>query len=1328
MADYYNVTTNQGDAEITAAIASNTKLAITHIAFGDGNGSVPTPSKTRTSLVREVHRQAVTKYERHVTNANWIVIETIIPSHIGGFWVREMGIIANGKLISHGSHAPFEKVADPSGVSEYRLKFTQDVRNGNVVSIKLDESLIYASQAWVNENYIPRSNIVDNLITNDPKKPLSAAQGKKLQDIKVNKVETSADGSIARYQDLIATQFKLEKVKGAVVIHLPVSRNKTNTMLLCTLRGYNYNLNNGAWELRISGYSSYTWLQYSANITGLAPFSQVQLAQASDHQVIILGTPDTVWSYPSVALTEVLASYLNFTGWETGYNIAVETDLSMYTGVVTPSLYGAPRTINGITFDSSKDIEVPAKVNQITAAVDLNTLQEPGFYSCELNSIATLCKNTPVNAAFSLLVEKHAGYSQTFTDYSGSPKVYKRNKVGTTWETWFRIYSSVDPQPNINGNAGTATKLATPRTVSFSGAATGSYSYDGSGDSSCILTLANSGVVEGTYSSTIQIPSLTVNTKGQITGISQNEIRSASVNQTGVVQLVDDLVTNNATRALTARQGKIIQDALNTKVSKDEINYSSLRTLRFDTEVLSSTAVFKLSFTPNFDGNVEVELGCFGQHAYSGKIVVSGSFNTHSAGIYRQYLQCIEEVGNLSPYFYIDPTLYYEGVGLPCYILIYKKAETTGARLTVTVRSAITPNADYFGLMSLTDVTATVPLVTNQTNKVTINTTGNAGTATKLATPRTVSFSGAATGSYSYDGSGDSSCILTLANSGVAAGTYSSTIQIPSLTVNTKGQITGVSQNDIRSASVTQTGVVQLVDDLVTNNATKALTAKQGVLLNNSKMNRGEFGFGSGERYATENPAATASRETLQKTQMYSFINEGQVSYGQGLGWSVGTPDYSSAKAHFLIGGLLNNNLYHVAVDDISKPEGQRTVLYNYLYSTAHAEFDGKGYLRQNNQNTDVVITTDINRYSQALYETKLFSPNATKYFYVTDNDFGMWNAATNETVPLAPRCGGTGRRDGNIDGNAATASVLKATDERSLRPGNVTGGALKFSFSTLSENNQAVDFCDFLSFNSYVDGSGGFVNALAISKYDHQIWHYQGNFGADTWSAKKRLAYVDENVASASKLQNARTVSFSGAATGSFSYDGSGNSSCVLTLANSGVEAGTYASTIEIPSITVNQKGQVTGISKQPIRSASVTQTGVVQLVDDLTTDDNTKALTAKQGKKLYDTLNQMANKPDIRACISFNSISNQFINNFGFTSVTNLGGGLFEFTLSTPVPDANYSIFTTVSQFREATSATIDAGFAQTTTKFRIRCLWGGDNTTGSFNPAILNVHITY
>lgn len=244
MTQYYNVTTNLGDAEIANAIATNTKLEVTHIVFGDGNGSVPTPTKSRASLVREVHRQAITKYERHPTNTNWIIIETIIPSNVGGFTIREMGIFANGKLISHGSHAPFEKIADPSGVSEYRLKFTQNIRDGDVVEITLDESLIYASQAWVEENFIKRSEIVDNLKTSDATKPVSAKQAKELQDNKVGKTDyaTSTTAGVVKVGNNLTI---LDGVLSAVAPDDYTLPNATKSVKGGVIVGNNISVSNG---------------------------------------------------------------------------------------------------------------------------------------------------------------------------------------------------------------------------------------------------------------------------------------------------------------------------------------------------------------------------------------------------------------------------------------------------------------------------------------------------------------------------------------------------------------------------------------------------------------------------------------------------------------------------------------------------------------------------------------------------------------------------------------------------------------------------------------------------------------------------------------------------------------------------------------------------------------------------------------------------------------------------------------------------------------------------------------------------------------------------
>jgi hypothetical protein len=169
---------------------------------------------------------------------------------------------------------------------------------------------------------------------------------------------------------------------------------------------------------------------------------------------------------------------------------------------------------------------------------------------------------------------------------------------------------------NADGNAATASKLQTARTISLTGDATGSTSFDGSSNASIAVTLANSGVTPGTY------PKVTVDSKGRVTGgqslspadipnldwskitsgkpttlagygitdaipanqkgaangvasldgsakVPTSQLPSASTSTPGIVQLVDSVSSTSTTQAPTANAVKQANDNANNRVSKN---------------------------------------------------------------------------------------------------------------------------------------------------------------------------------------------------------------------------------------------------------------------------------------------------------------------------------------------------------------------------------------------------------------------------------------------------------------------------------------------------------------------------------------------------------------------------------------------------------------------------------------------------------------------------------------------------------------------------------------------------------------------------------------
>ena len=83
----------------------------------------------------------------------------------------------------------------------------------------------------------------------------------------------------------------------------------------------------------------------------------------------------------------------------------------------------------------------------------------------------------------------------------------------------------------------------------------------------------------------------------------------------------------------------------------------------------------------------------------------------------------------------------------------------------------------------------------------------------------------------------------------------------------------------------------------------------------------------------------------------------------------------------------------------------------------------------------------------------------------------------------------------------------------------------------------------------------------------------------------------ISGNSGTATALQNARNFSATGDATApAVSFDGTANVALNLTLANSGVSAGSFGSGSAIPVITVDSKGRITSASTQSVNIVTTT------------------------------------------------------------------------------------------------------------------------------------------
>lgn len=153
MAKFFTVLTQTGQAKMANAIALGTMIEITQLAVGDGGGSLPQPDSSRETLINEVRRAPINRVEVDADNPNWLVVEQILPPDVGGWTIREVGIIdADGDLIGYGNYPEtYKPTLDEGSGRTQTIRMVLEVSHTAAVTLKVDPSVVLATRKYVDD-------------------------------------------------------------------------------------------------------------------------------------------------------------------------------------------------------------------------------------------------------------------------------------------------------------------------------------------------------------------------------------------------------------------------------------------------------------------------------------------------------------------------------------------------------------------------------------------------------------------------------------------------------------------------------------------------------------------------------------------------------------------------------------------------------------------------------------------------------------------------------------------------------------------------------------------------------------------------------------------------------------------------------------------------------------------------------------------------------------------------------------------------------------------------------------------------------------------------
>lgn len=136
MSEFYSIITKKGLELITEAIANETKINLEYIAIGDSNGAYYEPNEEQTTLINE-------KYRARISEVTELIAKAQIPNDIGGFYIREIGVLDNQNNLILIAKQPetYKPIISQGSAKELWIKVIIQAINSEVLELKVDTSI-----------------------------------------------------------------------------------------------------------------------------------------------------------------------------------------------------------------------------------------------------------------------------------------------------------------------------------------------------------------------------------------------------------------------------------------------------------------------------------------------------------------------------------------------------------------------------------------------------------------------------------------------------------------------------------------------------------------------------------------------------------------------------------------------------------------------------------------------------------------------------------------------------------------------------------------------------------------------------------------------------------------------------------------------------------------------------------------------------------------------------------------------------------------------------------------------------------------------------------